>query len=160
MDKENWLLADIETARKLQEEFNREDQSDEIIDRDEQPNITVTTTRTLTSIEINVTNDRIRDEDVGDSYEDLLRLGERLGEVKKRGLKKEEIDELSATSFIDNLNIKFDDLNNILIKNGKKYPIIHKWGHSWLLLDNQQHSIKSCQLVMARSVGDWLVVFK
>ncbi|KAI1002437.1 hypothetical protein K3495_g5767 [Podosphaera aphanis] len=47
---------------------------------------------------------------------------------------------------MDALNIKFDNIENVSIQNGKKYPILRKWGHLWLMLDNQQYSIKICHL--------------
>ncbi|HEY2455482.1 MAG TPA: hypothetical protein VGI71_23255 [Scandinavium sp.] len=42
---------------------------------------------------------------------------------------------------MDNLKIKFDNLDNVLIQNGKRFPIVRKWGHPWLLLNRLEQSI-------------------
>lgn len=47
---------------------------------------------------------------------------------------------------MDVLKIRFDNLKNVLVQNGKDHPIVRKWGHPWLLLDNSQYSITFCHL--------------
>ncbi|KAI0998773.1 hypothetical protein K3495_g9424 [Podosphaera aphanis] len=47
---------------------------------------------------------------------------------------------------MDALNIKFDNLKNVMIQYGKKYPVVRKLGHPWLLLNNNQYSITFCHL--------------
>jgi hypothetical protein len=42
---------------------------------------------------------------------------------------------------MDNLKIKFDNLDNVLIQNGKKFPVVRKWGHPWLLLNQLEQTI-------------------
>jgi hypothetical protein len=34
--------------------------------------------------------------------------------------------------------IYFNNINNTLMHNGKKHPIVCKWEHSWFLLDNAE----------------------
>lgn len=46
---------------------------------------------------------------------------------------------------MDTLNVQFDNLQNLLIQNNKKHPVVRKWGHPWLLLDIQT-SITSSHL--------------
>ena len=38
---------------------------------------------------------------------------------------------------MDTLRVKFDNLRNVLIQGSKIVPIIRKWGHPWMLLDDE-----------------------
>lgn len=39
---------------------------------------------------------------------------------------------------MDNLGIFFNNVDNVLVQDGKAFPVIRKWGHPWLLLDKQE----------------------
>jgi hypothetical protein len=41
-------------------------------------------------------------------------------------------------------DIYFNNINNILVHNGKKHPIVRKWGHSWFLLDDAEITAVHC----------------
>jgi hypothetical protein len=47
---------------------------------------------------------------------------------------------------MDRCGIYFNNINNILIHNGKEHPIVRKWGHSWFLLDNAEIIAVHCRL--------------
>ena len=42
---------------------------------------------------------------------------------------------------MDRLNIKLDNLENVLIQGDKIVPVVRKWGHPWLLLNHNEQSI-------------------
>jgi hypothetical protein len=42
--------------------------------------------------------------------------------------------------------IYFNNINNTLVHNGKKHPIVRKWGHSWFLLGNAKTTAVHCHL--------------
>jgi hypothetical protein len=48
---------------------------------------------------------------------------------------------LSCLANMDRLGVYFNNFENILVHNGKNYPVIRKWGHSWLLLGDQEPAI-------------------
>jgi hypothetical protein len=47
---------------------------------------------------------------------------------------------------MDRHNVYFNNINNILVYNGKEYPVVRKWGHPWLLLNEQKFTIIHCHL--------------
>jgi hypothetical protein len=47
---------------------------------------------------------------------------------------------------INYCGIYFNNINNTLVHNGKKYSIVRKWGHSWFLLDNAETTAVHCHL--------------
>jgi hypothetical protein len=47
---------------------------------------------------------------------------------------------------MDRHNVYFNNINNTLVHNGKKYPVVRKWEHPWLLLDEQKSTIIYCHL--------------
>jgi hypothetical protein len=48
-----------------------------------------------------------------------------------------------ARSTVDYV-IYFNNINNILMHNGKKHPIVRKWEYSWFLLDNAKITVVYC----------------
>ena len=47
---------------------------------------------------------------------------------------------------MDKHNVHFDNTRNLLIHGNKHYPVVRKWGHPWLLLDQQEKSVVWCHL--------------
>ena len=48
---------------------------------------------------------------------------------------------------MDNMHIKFDNLENVLIQGNVRVPVIRKWGHAWMLLNQKpEMSIAWCHL--------------
>jgi hypothetical protein len=45
---------------------------------------------------------------------------------------------------MDRCGVYFNNINNILVHNGKKHPIVRKWGHSWFLLDDAEITAVHC----------------
>jgi N-methylhydantoinase B/oxoprolinase/acetone carboxylase alpha subunit len=43
-------------------------------------------------------------------------------------------------------NIYLNNINNVLVHNGKEHPIVRKWEHPWLLLDDCEAAIAYCHL--------------
>ena len=48
---------------------------------------------------------------------------------------------------MDLLRIKFNNLKNVLIQNGKHVPIVRKWGHLWLLLNQPKQTLAWSHLI-------------
>jgi hypothetical protein len=48
---------------------------------------------------------------------------------------------------IDRCGVYFNNINNTLVHNGKKYSIVCKWGHSWFLLGNAETTAVHCHLI-------------
>jgi hypothetical protein len=51
--------------------------------------------------------------------------------------------------YLANMNrygVYFNNINNTLVHNGKEYSVVRKWGHPWLLLDEQKSTIIYCHL--------------
>lgn len=42
---------------------------------------------------------------------------------------------------MDKLGVKLDNLHNLLVQGEKRVPVIRKWGHPWLLLNQREKSI-------------------
>jgi hypothetical protein len=42
---------------------------------------------------------------------------------------------------MDRLGVYLNNLENMLVHNGKNYPVVRKWGHLWLLLGDQEPAI-------------------
>ncbi|KAI0995674.1 hypothetical protein K3495_g12506 [Podosphaera aphanis] len=42
---------------------------------------------------------------------------------------------------MDKLNVKFDNPRNLLIQGDKVIPVVRKWGHPWILLDELEYTI-------------------
>ncbi|KAI0998087.1 hypothetical protein K3495_g10102 [Podosphaera aphanis] len=40
---------------------------------------------------------------------------------------------------MDRLNVRFDNLRNILVQGNKTVPIVRKWGHPWMLLHSHEN---------------------
>ncbi|KAI2783308.1 hypothetical protein F4815DRAFT_347430 [Daldinia loculata] len=51
---------------------------------------------------------------------------------------------------IDRLGVYLNNVKNVLIHNGKKYPVIRKWKHPWFLLDNRKTTVAYCYLTKAK----------
>ncbi len=47
---------------------------------------------------------------------------------------------------MDAMGVRFDNLKNILIQGNKIVPIVRKWGHPWMLLDQLEETIACCHL--------------
>jgi hypothetical protein len=47
---------------------------------------------------------------------------------------------------MNRLNVYLNNLENMLVHNGKNYPVVRKWGYSWLLLDDQEPAIAHSHL--------------
>lgn len=86
----NYIREDEEYARRLQNEINR---SDDIYDNEEEFVLNNTRNRRI----IQPLND-------GNDYEELLRLAERLGDVKKKGMTIEEINNTTLMSRLEKIN--------------------------------------------------------
>jgi hypothetical protein len=48
---------------------------------------------------------------------------------------------LFCLASMDRYGVYFNNVDNALIHGGKTYPIVRKWGHLWLLLDDQEAAI-------------------
>jgi hypothetical protein len=48
---------------------------------------------------------------------------------------------------MNRLSVYFNNLENMLVYNGKNYPVVRKWGHSWLLLGDQEPAIAHNHLI-------------
>lgn len=55
---------------------------------------------------------------------------------------------LFSLTDMDKLEVQLDNLNNQLVQRGKKFPIVQKWGHPWLVIGpHRKHkTIASCHL--------------
>lgn len=42
---------------------------------------------------------------------------------------------------MDNIGVFFDNTRNVLIQGNKKVPVVRKWGHPWMLLDQLEESL-------------------
>jgi hypothetical protein len=42
---------------------------------------------------------------------------------------------------MDRYGIYLNNVDNVLVHQGKEYPIVRKWGHPWLLLDEEQTAV-------------------
>jgi hypothetical protein len=42
---------------------------------------------------------------------------------------------------MDAIGVRFDNLKNILIQGSKIVPVVRKWGHSWMLLNQLEESM-------------------
>ena len=42
---------------------------------------------------------------------------------------------------MDKLQVRYDNLENVLIQHGKRFPVVRKWGHPWLLLNQPEQTI-------------------
>jgi hypothetical protein len=42
--------------------------------------------------------------------------------------------------------VYLNNIDKVLVYNGKEHPIVHKWGHSWLLLNDCEAAIAYCHL--------------
>jgi hypothetical protein len=42
---------------------------------------------------------------------------------------------------MDQLGVKINNLDNLLLQGDKRIPIVHKWGYPWLLLNQPEKSI-------------------
>jgi len=51
---------------------------------------------------------------------------------------------------MDKLDVKFDNLENLLIQGGRKVPVVRKWGHPWMLLDFE--SAMACNFMDERNI--------
>jgi hypothetical protein len=47
---------------------------------------------------------------------------------------------------MDKHNIYFNNLRDVLVHGDKEYPVVRKWGHPWLLIDEPERSITWCHL--------------
>ena len=47
---------------------------------------------------------------------------------------------------MDELNVKFDNLRNLLIQGDKIIPVVRKWGHPWMLLNEPEYTIAHSHL--------------
>ena len=50
---------------------------------------------------------------------------------------------------MDAMGVKFDNLKNILVKGTKVVPMVRKWGHSWMLLNQLEATIAQSHLTEA-----------
>jgi hypothetical protein len=48
---------------------------------------------------------------------------------------------------MDRCGVYFNNINNTLVHNGKEYPIVRKWGHSWFLLGNAETIAVHCHFI-------------
>jgi hypothetical protein len=39
---------------------------------------------------------------------------------------------------MDRLGIQFDNLTNVIVQGKKKVPVVRKWGHPWMLIDQMR----------------------
>ena len=53
---------------------------------------------------------------------------------------------LFSLADMDKYNVYFNNVRNILVHGDKEYPVIRKWGHPWLLIDEPEKSIAWCHL--------------
>jgi hypothetical protein len=47
---------------------------------------------------------------------------------------------------MDKHNVYFNNVRDVLVHGDKEYPVVRKWGHSWLLIDELERSIVWCHL--------------
>jgi len=58
----------------------------------------------------------------------------------------------TATPFLlclkdmDTLNVRYDNIRNVLVQGDKQIPIVRKWGHPWMLLHEKEQAIAWCHL--------------
>jgi hypothetical protein len=43
-------------------------------------------------------------------------------------------------------NVYYNNVDNMLVQNGKNYPVIRKWGHPWLFLEDHEPAIACSHL--------------
>jgi hypothetical protein len=47
---------------------------------------------------------------------------------------------------MDRYSVYLNNIDNVLVYNGKEHPIVRKWGHSWLLFDDCEAAVAYCHL--------------
>jgi hypothetical protein len=47
---------------------------------------------------------------------------------------------------MDRHGVYFNNIHNVLVHNGKDCPVIRKWGHPWLLLEDLESTVAHCHL--------------
>jgi hypothetical protein len=48
---------------------------------------------------------------------------------------------------MDRHDVYYNNVNNMLVQNGKTYPVIRKWGYSWLFLEDHEPVVACSHLI-------------